>query len=108
LIQGNDSAAGKDQHGYYKGPEVEFLAGPTWMRAIGRLSASMKTLQQQGALFRVGASTEKRGRKFRGSNDQIGVYGHENCFWFLVHSAKVTAMNYTSRKYLPRMNSVLR
>jgi hypothetical protein len=26
----------------------------------------------------------------------------------LVHSAKVTAMNYTRRKYLPRMNSVLR
>ena len=89
------------------------------MRAIGRLSASMKTLQQQGALSRVdnrvdafrqhrGASTEKRGRKFRGSNDQIGAYGHENCFWFLVHSAKVTAMNYTRRKYLPRMNSVLR
>jgi len=70
------------------------------MRAIGRLSASMKTLQQQGALSRVdnrvdafrqhrGASTEKRGRTFRGSNDQIGAYGHENCFWFLVHSARL-------------------
>ena len=86
------------------------------MRAIGRLSASMKTLQQQGALYRVdnrvdafrkhrGASTEKR-RKFRGSNDQIGAMDTRIAL-VLVHSAKVTAMNYTRRRYLPRMNSVL-
>ena len=69
------------------------------MRAIGRLSASMKTLQQEGALSRVdnrvdafrkgrGACPEKRGGKFRGADDQFGAHGDENCFRFLVHSAK--------------------
>ena len=118
LIQGNDSAAGKDQHGHYKGPEVEFLAVTERMRVIGRLSSSMKTVQQQGAVSRVdnrvdafrkhrGASTEKRGGKFRGSDDQIGAHGHENRYWFLVHSAK----GYRDELHeacLPRKNSVLR
>ena len=59
----------------------------------------MKTVQPQGALFcvdnrvdafrkRRGACPEKRGGKFRGSDDQFGAHGDENCFWFLVHSAK--------------------
>jgi hypothetical protein len=67
------------------------------MRVIGRLSASMKTTQQQDAISdnRVdtlrkhrGASTEKRGGKLRGSDDQIGAHGHENRYWSLVHGAK--------------------
>ena len=60
---------------------AKFLAATERMRVIGRLSASMKTTQQQDAIARVdnrvdtlrkhrGTPTKKRGGKLRGSDDQ--------------------------------------
>jgi hypothetical protein len=69
------------------------------MRFIGGPLTPMKAVQQQRAISGIdnrmdafrknrSASAEKRSGKFRGCDDQIGAHGHENCFWFLVHSAK--------------------
>jgi hypothetical protein len=78
LIQRNDSASGKDHHRYDKGPEVQFLA------VAKRMRVTVKTIQQQGTAPRVhnrvdafrkhgGAPGEKRGGKFRGRDNQIGM-----------------------------------
>jgi hypothetical protein len=119
LIPGNDSAGGKDQHGHYKGPELEFLAVTERMRVIGRLSASMKTVQQQGAVSRVanrvhafgkhrGVSTENAAVNFQAVMITLAPMATRIAIGFWSIAQRVTAMNYMRRKCLPRKNSVLR
>ena len=118
MIQGNDSAAGKDQHGHYKGPAVEFLAVTERMRVIGRLSASMKTVQR-GAVSRVANRVDAFGSlaalplKNTGLNFEAAVITLApmatriaSGFWSIAQ--RVTTMDYMKLKCLPRKNSVLR
>jgi len=120
LIQGNDSAAGKDQHGHYKGPEVEFLAVTERMRVIGRLSAfdedrttagrHLPCQQQSGCLPASIAALPLKNAAVNFEAAMIGLAPMATRiaigFWSI--APRVTAMSYTRRKCLPRKNSVLR